>query len=217
MNRKFKDITLLWQVKSLSIHTAFYSTASCFTINITFFMKSWNMEVILKAVLTTFWCLLHGFPLFFCSVAVVETSDSGASISSASYVMGRRKIDVLLCSLYIQHRRGGNIFVSFSLSLHNRVHWYNNLLSWQISPVRSLWKLRSQSPGLIKCTVFNPFLILGKSTETLNIYSPSSEHRKVLFSHYAQNPAMSALDYADWPIHSFKRVYVPFKCTVALY
>lgn len=96
------------------------------------------------------------------------------------YVTGRRKIDVLLCSLYVQHQRG-NIFVSLSLSLslHSRAHWYNNILSWRIPPIRSLWKLLSQSPGLIKCIFLNPFFCIGDiNRDTLYIYSPSSEHRK---------------------------------------
>lgn len=53
----------------------------------------------------------------FCSDAVVETSLT-AQLQSLQphYVTGGRKIDVLLCSLYIQHWRGGNIFVSPSLT-----------------------------------------------------------------------------------------------------
>jgi len=102
----------------MNIHMAFYSTASFITININFFMKSWNIEVMFKAVLTTFWCLLLGFPLFFFTLFLwLNPLTVGLQSLQPHYVTGRRKIDVLLCSLYIQHRRDEHLFVSYSLSL----------------------------------------------------------------------------------------------------
>lgn len=88
----------------------------------------------------------------FCTNAVVETS-LAAQLQSLQphYVTGGRKIDVLLCSLYIQHRRGGNIFVSPSLSHCSLVY---NMISGRIPPMRSLWKLLCQSSDLIKCIFF---------------------------------------------------------------
>lgn len=128
-----------------------YSPQQCVSVSVQSVMKSWNMKVVLKAVLTTLWSLLHGF-LSLCSDAVVETSLT-AQLQSLQphYVTGGRKIDMLLCSLYIQHWRAGNIFVSPSLSHCSLVY---NMLSGRIPPIRSLWKLLCQSSGLIKCIYF---------------------------------------------------------------
>jgi len=74
----------------------------------------------------------------------------------------------MCCCVHCTYSIGGmNIYLfltlslSLSLSLHNRVHWYNNLLSWRIPPF------------------FSPISCFGEiNREQLNIYLPSSLHRK---------------------------------------
>lgn len=90
---------------------------------------------------------------------------------------------LMCCCVHCTYSTGGveiYLFLFLSLSLHNGGSSlvYNMLSRW-IPPIRSLWKLLSQSSGLIKCIFFNPFLMLREVNRgTLNIYSPFSEHRK---------------------------------------
>jgi len=70
----------------------------------------------------------------------------------------------MCCCVHCTYSIGGMniyLFLTLSLSLHNRVHWYNNLLSWRIPPF------------------FSPISCFGEiNREQLNIYLPSSLHRK---------------------------------------
>ncbi len=173
------------------------------------FNLSWNHET-WKWYLKQSWqhCgLFYMASSRFCSDAVVETSLT-AQLQSLQphYVTGGRKIDMLLCSLYIQHWRGGNTFVSPSLSLFTGIQhalWTDTTYKVLVKTALSvLWPYKMH-------IFFNPFHMLGKVNRgTWNIYSPSPG--SIIQSLCTESSNISST--LCWLASThFKRVYESFK------
>ncbi len=189
-----------------------YSPQQCVSVSVQSVMKSWNMKVVLKAVLTTLWSLLHGFLSLLLWCCGWNLSDSSASISSAS-LCDRREKDWYVVVFTVHTALEGWKYICFFP--HSHCSLVYNMLSGRIPPIRSLWKLLCQSSGLIKCIYFLiHFTCWGKSTGAHGIFIHLPQ--EVLFSHCAQNIAISALLCADWPVPILREFMSHLKSSGAL-